>query len=177
MKKYAVIVVDMLNDFVTGPMASPRVKTIIEPIRELCAKARKQGIPIIYTNDSHTPELDTEFKLWGPHAVEGTKGAKVIDELKPKKGDIIIPKKTYSAFFGTPLSLILKEHGVDTLIITGWQSDCCCRHTAADAFFRGFDLIVPKETTDTTNEKAYKNSMEDMKVFYGANLCSVKDLF
>ena len=92
MKKYAVIVVDMLNDFVTGPMASPRVKTIIEPIRELCAKARKQGIPIIYTNDSHTPELDTEFKLWGPHAVEGTKGAKVIAELKPKKGDIIIPK-------------------------------------------------------------------------------------
>ena len=81
MEKFAVIVIDMLNDFVTGPIASPRVNHIIKPIKELCDKARANGIPVIYANDSHTPEVDKEFKVWGPHAVEGTPGAEVIDQF------------------------------------------------------------------------------------------------
>lgn len=177
MRNYAVIVIDMLNDFVTGPIASPRVHHIIPEIKELCEKARKAGIPVLYANDSHQAEIDKEFKVWGPHAVEGTKGAEIIDELKPEKGDYIVPKKTYSAFFQTPMELILRELGVDTLIITGWQADCCCRHTSADAFFRGFGIVVPKETTDTTTEEGYVGGLEYMKNIYGAEICSVKDLF
>ena len=175
--KYAVIVIDMLNDFVTGPIASPRVNHIIEPIKRLCAEARAKGVPVVYANDSHTPEVDKEFKVWGPHAVEGTEGAEVIDELKPEKGDYIVPKKTYSAFFSTPLELILRELGVDTVIITGWQADCCCRHTSADAFFRGFGIVVPKETTDTTTEEGYVGGLEYIKNIYGGEICSVNDLF
>lgn len=177
MSKYAVIVVDMLNDFVHGPISSPRVHHIIEPIKELCEKARANGYPVIYANDCHTPEVDKEFRVWGPHAVEGTPGAQVIDELTPKKGDIVVPKKTYTAFYETPLELILREYGVDTVVITGWQADCCCRHTSADAFFRGFNIIVPKETTDTTTEEGYTGGLEYIKNIYGATICSVNDLF
>lgn len=177
MEKCAVIVIDLLNDFVTGPIASPRINHIIEPIKDLCAKAREKGIPVIYANDSHTPEIDKEFKVWGPHAVEGTPGAAVIDELKPQPGDFVIPKKTYSAFFATTLDLVLRELGVDTLIITGWQADCCCRHTSADAFFRGYKLIVPRETTDTTTQEGYEGGLEYLKAIYGAEICSVTDLF
>ncbi len=177
MKKYAVIVVDMLNDFVIGPISSPRVHHIIEPIKKLCEKARAEGIPVFYANDSHTPEIDKEFRVWGPHAVEGTPGAEVIEELKPQKGDYIIPKKTYSAFFETPLELILRERGVDTVVITGWQADCCCRHTSADAFFRGFDVVVPKETTDTDTEEGYCGGLEYIRKIYGGTICSVEDLF
>ena len=177
MKKYAVIVIDMLNDFVTGPIASPRVHHIIPEIKALCEKARAQGIPVIYANDSHTPEIDKEFKVWGPHAVEGTSGAEIIDALKPEACDYIIPKKTYSAFYSTTLELVLRELGVDTVVITGWQADCCCRHTSADAFFRGFDIVVPKETTDTTTEEGYQGGLEYIKNIYGATICSVNDLF
>ena len=122
MSRTAVIVIDMLNDFVTGPIASPRIHHIIEPIKDLCDYARKHNMPVIYSNDSHTPEVDKEFKVWGPHAVVGTKGAEVIDELEPQPGDHIIPKKTYSGFFQTPLELVLRELDVDTVIITGWQA-------------------------------------------------------
>lgn len=177
MSKYAVIVIDMLNDFVTGPISTPRVHHIIEPIKQLCEKARANGCPVIYTNDCHTPEVDKEFRVWGPHAIEGTKGAEIIDELKPQPGDIVVPKKTYSGFFQTPLELILREYGVDTVIITGWQADCCCRHTSADAFFRGFNIIVPKETTDTTTEEGYIGGLEYIKNIYGATICSVDELF
>ncbi len=178
MKKYAVIVVDMVNDFVTGALGgSPRIVKIIEPIKQLCEKARANGIPVIYANDCHTPEVDKEFKVWGSHAVAGTWGAEVIDELKPQEGDIIVPKKTYSAFYETPLELILRELGVDTVVITGWQADCCCRHTSADAFFRGFNIVVPKETTDTLSEEAYCGGLEYIKNIYGGTICSVNDLF
>ena len=177
MKKYAVIVIDMLNDFVTGPIASPRVNHIIEPIKKLCEKARAEGVPVIYANDCHTPDIDKEFKVWGPHAVEGTKGAEIIDELKPEKGDYIIPKKTYSGFYETTLELVLRELGVDTVVITGWQADCCCRHTSADAFFRGFNIIVPRETTDTDTEEGYTGGLAYIEKIYGATICSVNDLF
>ena len=176
MKKYAVIVVDMVNDFVTGVIAHPRIKHIVEPIRELCEKARKAGVPVFYANDSHTPEIDKEFKVWGPHAVEGTWGAEVIDELKPQPGDVLIPKKTYSGFFQTPLELDLRGKGVDTVIITCWQADCCCRHTSADAFFRGFDIIVPRETTDTLTQEDCDRGLDYIKNIYGGTICSMKDL-
>lgn len=174
--KPAVIVIDMLNDFVTGPIASPRVNHIIEPIAKLCEKARANNVPVFYANDCHTPEVDKEFKVWGPHAVEGTKGAEIIDELKAQPGDYVIPKKTYSGFYQTTLELVLRELGCDTVIITGWQADCCCRHTSADAFFRGFDIIVPKETTDTTTEEGYVGGLEYIKSIYGATICSVDDI-
>lgn len=176
MTKPAIIVIDMLNDFVTGPIASPRVHHIIPEIKALCERARKAGVPVLYANDSHTPEIDKEFKVWGPHAVEGTPGAEVITELTPQPGDYVIPKKTYSAFFETTMDLVLRELGVDTVVITGWQADCCCRHTSADAFFRGYNIIVPEETTDTNTEEGYVGGLNYMKAIYGATVCSVKDL-
>ena len=176
MKMYAVIVIDMLNDFVTGPISDPRVNHIIEPLSTLCEKARKAGIPVVYANDCHTPEIDKEFKIWPAHAVAGTKGAEVIEALKPRKGDYVIPKKTYSAFFETPMELVLRELGVDTLIITGWQADCCCRHTSADAFFRGFGIVVPRETTDTTSEEGYQGGLEYIRTIYGGTICNLCEL-
>ena len=174
--KYAVIVVDMLNDFVSGSLAHPRINHIIQPIAELCDAARANGVPVIYANDSHNPEIDNEFKIWGPHAVQGTWGAEVIDELKPHEGDIVIPKKHYSGFFETSMERVLRELGVNTLIITGWQADCCCRHTSADAFFRGFNIVVPKETTDTLTQEDYLGALEYIKNIYGGKICTLKQI-
>ena len=71
---------------------------------------------------------------------------------------------------------VLRELDVNTVIITGWQADCCCRHTSADAFFRGFKIIVPKETTDTLTDEAYLGGLEYIKAIYGGKICSVKSL-
>ena len=73
--KYAVIVVDMLNDFVTGSIAHPRIKHIIKPIKELCDRARAAGVPVVYANDSHTPDIDKEFKIWYDHRHESLPSA------------------------------------------------------------------------------------------------------
>ena len=78
----AVLVVDMLNDFVTGALACDRGKAIVPATAQLLDAARKAGVPVIFCNDAHIKGVDWELKLWGDHAIVGTKGAEVIPELK-----------------------------------------------------------------------------------------------
>lgn len=174
--KTAVIVVDMLNDFVTGVLKCERAPRIIPNIQRLLDFTRKKGIPVIYANDTHLPGVDKEFEVWPPHAVVGTKGAEVIDELKPVKGDYIIQKRRYSAFYGTDLDLLLRELHVDTLVLVGLITDVCVQHTAADAFFRGFQIIVPEDCVETLTEEAQRSGIEYLRKNYGCEITNMHEL-
>ena len=105
--RYAILVIDMLNDFINGKLRLEGVEKIIPNIQNLLEFYRKHNIPIIYCNDSHLPE-DRELKIWGKHAMKGSKGAQIIKELKPMPNDHIITKNTYSAFLNTKLKKLLK---------------------------------------------------------------------
>ena len=80
-EKQAVLVVDMLNDFVTGALKCDRGLAIVPQTAKLLNAARKSGVPVIFCNDAHLKGIDHELKLWGDHAIAGTEGAKVIPEL------------------------------------------------------------------------------------------------
>src|SRR5256884_8876138 len=133
-RRYAVLLVDMLYDFVYGKIKTDRDPPIIPKSGALADAARSADIPVFYPNDSHT-RRDFEIQRWGEHAMRGTKGARVIVDLRPRKRDVQIPKTTYSSFFNTKLERELKKthdrKGPNTLIITGLHTDCCVRHTTA----------------------------------------------
>lgn len=63
MIKQAIIVVDVLNDFVTGPLGCDNAKNIIKPLQELLEVARSKKIPVIYSNYSHLKVIDKELEL------------------------------------------------------------------------------------------------------------------
>lgn len=176
MAHYALILVDMLNDFVTGALGCERARTIVPSLAKLTNAARGHHIPVVYSNDSHLKEIDHELTLWGDHAIRGTKGAEVIPELTPQSVDYIVPKRRYSGFFQTDLQILLSELHVDTVIITGLHTHMCCRHTSADAYFLGYDVVVPKETTNSFTEEDYTSGLKYLKEVYGATICSVDDL-
>ena len=67
-KKYAILVVDMLNDFVTGALKCDRGLAIVPKTAELLNGAREKNIPVIFCNDAHLKGIDHELKLWGDHA-------------------------------------------------------------------------------------------------------------
>lgn len=177
MAHYAVIVVDMLEDFVNGALACERGKAIVPALVQLCDAARAKNVPVIFSNDCHLKGVDKELKFWGDHAIAGTPGAEVIPELHadPER-DFIVPKRHYSGFFGTDLNVMLNDLGVDTCIITGLHTHMCCRHTAADAYQYGFDIVVPEETTNAFTEEDYQNGMKYFKGTYGARICSVDEI-
>lgn len=172
----AILVVDMLNDFVTGALACDRGKAIVPATAQLLEAARKKNIPVIFCNDAHIKGIDRELKLWGDHAIAGTKGAEVIPELGLCEQDYVVPKRRYSGFFQTSLDILLKELGVQTVIMTGLHAHMCVRHTSADAYCLGYNVIVAKEATDSFTEEDYLNGLAYLKTCYGADAYSNEEL-
>lgn len=178
--RHAILVVDMLNDFVYGKLKCARAKRIIPNIKVLLEAARKKGVPVFFCNDEHLPIDTYEMKLWGPHAMKGTKGAQVIKELAPAKTDYIVPKRTYSAFDGTSLDRALKGvyggKGVDTVIITGLHTNICDRHTAYDAFVRDLNIVVAEDGVDAFTEQDHVAGLDYMKRVYGAQVKKISEI-
>jgi len=171
----ALIVIDMLNDFVTGKLKNERAKHIIHNIKRLIQVAREANVPIVYCNDAHLP-VDPELKKWGEHAMKGTEGAEVIPELKPRKGEYVFEKRTYSGFFETGLGLLLREMGVDTIVLTGLDTNICVRHTAADGFFRGYKIVVPKDATEALSEQEYQQGLKYIKKVYDGEITEIEQM-
>ena len=171
----ALIVIDMLNDFVTGKLKTERDKHIIPNIKRLTRAARDADVPVIYSNDAHLP-VDSELDKWGGHAMKGTAGAEVIPQLKPSESDYVLEKRTYSGFFETGLDLLLREMDVDTIVLTGLHTDICVRHTAADGFFRGYKIVVPKDATEALSEQEYRQGLEYLKKVYDAEITETDEI-
>ncbi len=174
--KTAILVVDMLNDFVTGALKCDRGLAIVPKTAELLESARENGVPVIFCNDAHLKGIDHELKLWGDHAIAGTEGAQVIPELGLCEKDYVVPKRRYSGFFRTDLELLLKELGVETVVMTGLHTHMCVRHTSADAYCLGFEVAVASDATDAFTEVDYQNGMEYLKAVYGAKVYTVDEL-
>lgn len=174
--KEAILVVDMLNDFVTGALKCERGLAIVPQTAKLLDGARKAGVPVIFCNDAHVKGIDHELKLWGDHAIAGTYGAQVIPELNLSEIDYVVPKRRYSGFFHTDLDLLLKELGVDTVIMTGLHTHMCVRHTSADAYCLGYNVVVAKDATNSFTEEDYTYGLKYLVTTYGAEITDVDTL-
>lgn len=171
---YCILVLDMLNDFVYGKLKCTRAKKIIPQIKSLLDISREKKVPIFYCNDAHLASDNYEFKLWGPHALKGTKGARIIEDLVPASHDDIVQKRTYSAFYNTKLDSLLKKKfsnkGPDVLIITGIHTNICVKHTAFDAFVRGYDVMLPEDGVTAFQEQDHIAALDYMKANYGTKI-------
>jgi len=167
----AVLVIDMLNDFLVegGKMVLPGGDHIVPNQKAVFEIARQAKIPIFYVNDSHRPGLkaDREFLKRGEHCIEGTWGARVVDSLKPHAEDLIITKRRFSGFFETDLDLTLKDMGIQILIVMGVVTNICVRSTIHDAFFRGYQVIVPRDCVEATGPREQESSLYDIETHFG----------
>jgi nicotinamidase-related amidase len=178
--RYAILVIDMLNDFVYGKLKIQGAKKIIPKIATLVNAARQKNIPIFYCIDEHVPADMHELKLWGYHAMKGTEGAEIVKKLKPSSNDCVIQKRTYSAFHQTNLHRALMKvyngKGADTVIISGLTTDICTRHTAYDAFIRGFSIVVAEDGTTAFTEEDHVYGLKYMQRDYGVKVSKTADI-
>ena len=176
----AVIIIDMLNDFVTGDLKCERAECIIPNLKKLIGAARKHNIPVIYSNDAHFPEDAEVVQKWGKHAIKGTKGAEVIPQLKPTEKDYIVEKRTYSGFYETGLDSLLRSlyggEGVKTVILSGLHTNICVRHTAAGAFFRGYKIIIAKDGVEAFTQEDHEQGLKYLEYVYNAKIMTVNEI-
>jgi nicotinamidase-related amidase len=177
------VVLDMLADFVDGKLANPAAQRTIDPIATLATRARERDDWwVIYGNDAHQPG-DFELEVFGEHAMADTPGAEVIPSLTPRPGDIVVPKRSYSAFTQTDLDATCRTQGIDRLVLVGQHTECCCRHTAYDAFTRGLDVVVVSDATASFEpmagddyEQAQHSALNYLRTYYKADIMATDEV-
>jgi nicotinate phosphoribosyltransferase len=169
-----VLVSDMLRGFLEEgyPLyCGERARRIIPNVQRLLEGELAKGSKIFFLCDHHAPD-DPEFKMFPPHAIEGTAEAEVIPELAKYKGEVI-PKKTYSSFFGTSLEEKLKKLKPEKLIVCGVCTHICVLYAVADAKIRGYEVDVPVDCVASFDEKAHHSALEHMEQVLGAKLTNL----
>ena len=181
--KTALVVLDMLNDFVDGSRANDAAKPIVGQIDQLAAAARERDDwMVVYGNDAHQPN-DLEFAVFGEHALAGSAGAEVVAELTPEEGDVVVPKRYYSAFTDTDLDSTCRVHNIGKMVIVGQHTNCCCRHTTYDAFLRGIEVAVVSDATcvfapmvGDAYDEVQSDSVDYLSTFYNSKVFETADL-
>lgn len=173
MPKEALLVIDMLNDFVLegAPLEVPDTRKIIPVIKKEIEEAKAKGGPVIYLCDAHDSD-DIEFSKfgWPAHSVDGTEGAKVIDELKPGPDDIVVKKKTYSGFYNTKLNETLKDLKVNKVKLTGCVTHICILFTASDAVLRDYRVSVVENGVAGLDKEDHDAALRIMKNVLGVTV-------
>jgi nicotinamidase/pyrazinamidase len=172
MGKAALIVADMLNDFL-DPQGSlyigPQAREIIPFVSRKIAEFRRQSGMVIYACDAHAKN-DREFKLFPPHAVKGTWGAQVIRELTPVATDYRVDKTRYSAFSHTNLDELLKEAEVTEVHVVGVLTSICVQETVKELFDRDIPAVVYRQGVADADPEAHTFALKQMERVLGAKV-------
>ncbi|MBP2674193.1 MAG: entB [Deltaproteobacteria bacterium] len=171
--KKALIVVDMLNDFVRrgAPLEVPAARAIVPALRRRIAKARRDGELVVYVCDSHRKN-DPEFAMmgWPPHAVEGTPGAAVYPALSPVPGDVVVEKDTYSGFHRTALDAVLRRNRVWAVTVAGCVTNICIQFISGEASIRGYDVTVDERLVAGLSRKDHDHALRQMEKVLGVRV-------
>lgn len=158
------LLVDFINpfDFRGAAKLAPRALKAAKCTASLKKELRKKGVICIYANDNFGV-WKSDFKdLVGYCSRKGGVSAEVAEILAPQKEDLTILKPRHSAFYASPLDLLLKQMKTEELIITGLTTDICVQLTAMDGFLRGFTLKVPADCMAAEGKILHKRSLEYM---------------
>jgi nicotinamidase-related amidase len=158
----------------TSWKAIPHIKNLLEAVREA-------ELPVYFTiiegsKTSSNDRVAIKGNIFDhPALLEGEIGTKVVTELEPQSGEVVISKKKPSAFYGTPLISYLTANDVDTLIVTGCTTSGCVRATVIDAFSNNYKVVVPEECSFDRGIASHAINLFDMQQKY-ADVVPVKEV-
>jgi nicotinamidase-related amidase len=145
----ALLLVDVQNWVVNDRQAAIRPEfaaaveaTVLPNLAALVAASRAAGIEVLYTvmenltRDGRDRGLD--YKLSGISVPKGSWEAKVLDAVAPGEDEIVLPKTSSSVFNSTTIDYLLRNLGVEELVVVGFLTDQCIDHTVKDAADRGY---------------------------------------
>jgi ureidoacrylate peracid hydrolase len=178
----AVMVIDMQNDFCSeggfldhlGVDLGP-IQAIVPTIRRLLDNAREHGVTVLHAYYDGDPrfflapmlerlERKNESEAY---CMPGSWGIEIVDELKPRAGELVIGKHRYSAFFGTDLDMHLKANGIQTLILCGTATNNCVDGTGRDAFYNGYYVVLPSDASAAPTDELHQATLQTADHAYG----------
>ncbi|MDB5828378.1 MAG: putative isochorismatase hydrolase [Variovorax sp.] len=143
----ALLIIDMIScwDFPDADAVLDGATTIYRNIALLKQRCRREGVPAIYCNDN-SGRWRSDFRhLVSQSSASQGRGADITQALMPDHEDFFVLKPKHSAFFSTPLELLLSHLRARRVIVTGVSSDQCILVTVAEARMRDFDVVVASD--------------------------------
>lgn len=137
-------------------------------IEKLLTVFRGNGWPVLYPHVAPKEKFDTgRLAQKNPALMQvAQKGYEFVAEVAPREGDVLLPKKHPSAFYGTPLASYLIDLGADTLVVTGCTTSGCVRGSVVDAFSYNFRVVVPHDCVYDRSEVSHAVNLFDMSEKY-----------
>jgi ureidoacrylate peracid hydrolase len=172
----ALLVIDMQNSFVAegGTYETPPARDIIPRLERLIAFAREHAMPIVWTQSDHSaphsgimlkkfPTIREDRELW-----RGEPSFELYpDMVQPAPGEFRVVKHKYDAFWETDLDAILRNSGVDTVVIAGTATNVCCESTARSAFFRDYQVVLVGDCTASFDPDMHDAALKTVDLFFG----------
>ena len=177
----AVVVVDMQNDFCAQGGYLDRKFGCDAAANEALAAAnmvvveaaRAAGAMVVWVRAIYDPKyltapMLTRMQAGGtePRCEEGSWGADFF-QVEPAQGEIVVDKHRYSAFSGTSLDDILREHGIRTLVVTGVATNICVESTLREGFNRGYYIVVPSDCVAAHNTELHEATLKNVAFILG----------
>ncbi|MGD1854629.1 MAG: cysteine hydrolase family protein [Leptolyngbyaceae cyanobacterium] len=187
----ALLVIDMQNDFcTTGGWADRKgfdvsqTQKPIQPLQTLLESLRQTPVTIIHTREGHRPDLSDcpPHKLarskkqnaeigsegaMGRLLTRGSKSHDFVDELQPVSGEIVLDKPGKGAFVATDLDLILRQRGIQQLLLTGVTTECCVHTTLRTANDLGYECLLLEDCCASLNPEFHRISVEMTQTIFG----------
>jgi nicotinamidase-related amidase len=174
----ALVLIDVINhfEFPDGKTILRQALTIAPALARLKKRARDAGIPVIYVNDNFGQWRSEMSKLIQYCLRPEEAGRVFVEQLRPDDEDYFVLKPMHSAFYQTPLDMLLRELGASSIILSGLATNSCILCTAHDANMRNLKIIVPKDCCSARTTREHKQALEhigamaDAKVVLSSSL-------
>ncbi|MCX4728311.1 cysteine hydrolase [Streptomyces sp. NBC_00440] len=174
--KTALVLIEYQNDFTSeggalnGAVAGVMEKTgMLANTVALAGAARAAGVTIMHAPITFAPgygELSRhpygilKGVVEGSAFVKGTWGAAIVDDLAPAEGDIVIEgKRGLDTFASTNLDFILRNKGIDTIVLGGFLTNCCVESTMRTGYENGFRVITLPDCVAATSQEEHENAI------------------
>ena len=182
-ERTALIVIDMQNTFCApgSPAEVGASRSIVGPINELTRRLRARGVPVVWVLHANAHDAgQSDWDLFFEYVVAADVRAATLESLAPGRqsvwseleqtaGDVTIVKNRYSAFArgSSSLERVLRDLGVDTVLIAGTKTNVCCESTARDAMMLDFKVVLLSDCTAALSDDEHRATLETVIQQFG----------
>lgn len=162
-EKPALLIIDMVKDYFDETHQLPLTRLareIIDPINRLASEFRRRGWPVVFSTDSFKHDDFFFTSKMKPHAITGTPGAELIDELNREPEDLWLPKPRMSAFFKTGLETWLRERQITLCAVGGIATPYCVLTTVLDAVNHDFKSVLLEDCSAAASQNVHELTLE-----------------
>jgi len=180
----ALLVVDLQNVFMLPPYPTevPVARDIVPNVNKLAAATRAAGGAVVWIQMTHTEQ---DKKTWSVFYEDVTKtanrgdalkglargshGQALYDTLDVQPHDLKVEKNRFSAFIqgSSDLDKLLKERGIDTVLVTGTVTNTCCESTARDAMMLNYKTVMVSDANAAATDEEHNATLANMLRIFG----------